>query len=136
MYKKRNLFVSVLACLLAVTGFRNIAAEESEHPQMTTADRASSSSADFDHQFYGDFAHRTTNLYLESYDYHAVSGWAENRLIAGTWNRSKHSVRPYIKTTVASSSHSLPWENTFVYGLGLEYRPWVDNARLDKKGLR
>lgn len=86
----------------------------------------------FEHQFYGDFANRTTNLYLESYDYNAVSGWLENRLILGTWERDRGKVRPYFKTTAALSAHPLAWENTLVNGIGIEYRPWVDNARLEE----
>jgi len=91
--------------------------------------------AGVEHQAYGDFAYRTTNLYLTSYDYHAVSGWAESRWILGTWENARARVRPYVKTTLAASEHSLPWENTAVVGAGIEYRPWVNDKGLERPGL-
>jgi hypothetical protein len=134
MIETRRFCIVLCLCLL-LSGVRRGYAEEPASAQTAAPAASSDAYTGFEHQFYGDFANRSTNLYLESYDYHAVSGWAENRLILGTWDKDRGRVRPYLKTTAALSAHALPWENTLVNGLGIEYRPWVDNAHLEQRGL-
>ncbi|MCI4626639.1 MAG: hypothetical protein L3V56_11845 [Candidatus Magnetoovum sp. WYHC-5] len=92
------------------------------------ADEASeekSCSNNLDISTYGDFAYRKTNF--SKNDYKNISGWAEVKIVL----KNTLKLNPYIKLTPSYSGTENSWESVFVYGGGLEYRPFEDVGSLN-----
>lgn len=69
-----------------------------------------------------DWSYRKTNIYLEDYDF--MGGWSYTKIVWDRIIRDKKSkslpVGIYISGVIAYSNQDKPWENNYVFGIGVE----------------
>lgn len=69
-----------------------------------------------------DWTYRQTNIYLD--DYNFVGGWSYVKIVWDRINLKGENQRLpfglYLSGTIAGSNQDKPWENNYVFGIGLE----------------
>lgn len=63
----------------------------------------------------GDWSYRDTNIYLEDYGF--IGGWNSARIV---WYGEFLPFGIYITGVIAQSNYYKPWENNYVFGIGVE----------------